>query len=95
MLAQRGFEVAGIDISHSAIAFARGMAIQRGLPVQFDVEEACTWEPGQGAFDVVIDSHLLHCIAMATERKQLLENVARSLAPSGEFWTETMVMGGG
>lgn len=94
MLAQRGFDVAAIDISHSAIAFARGMAAQRGLPVQFEVAETCTWVPAPGAFDVVIDSHLLHCIAIAGERKQLLERVARSLARGGEFWTETMVLAG-
>lgn len=92
MLAQRGFDVAAIDISHSAIAFARGMAAQRGLHVQFEVAEACAFAPALGSVDVVIDSHLLHCIAIAGERKQLLENLARSLARGGEFWTETMVM---
>jgi SAM-dependent methyltransferase len=94
MLAHRGFEVAAIDISHSAIAFARGMAAQRALHVQFEVADACTFASALGSFDVVIDSHLLHCIAIASERKQLLDTVARSLARGGEFWTETMVMAG-
>ena len=95
MLAQRGFAVTCIDISASAIAFARGVAKDRGLPVHFDVAEACTWKDAMGGFDVVIDSHLLHCITLASERTQLLKNAAQSLGQGGAFWTETMVQGYG
>jgi 2-polyprenyl-3-methyl-5-hydroxy-6-metoxy-1,4-benzoquinol methylase len=39
MLSQRGFEVTGLDISQSAIAFARTVAMQRGLEARFAVPE--------------------------------------------------------
>lgn len=95
MLAQRGFEVVGIDISESAISFARSVAAERGLRVQFHVAEACTWNAPAGAFDVVIDAHLLHCVSLASDRTRLLTQVSRWQAEAGEFWTETMVFGEG
>jgi SAM-dependent methyltransferase len=95
MLAQRGFEVTGIDISESAISLARSVAAERSIQVQFEVAEACTWNAPVGAFDVIIDSHLLHCISLASDRARLLAQIARGQAEAGEFWTETMVFSAG
>ena len=94
-LATLGFAVTGLDISESAIAFARARAGERGLPVRFEVADACTWRPHGQPFDVVIDSHLLHCIVRPAECRQVLERVADCLTPDGEFWTETMAIGTG
>jgi SAM-dependent methyltransferase len=94
-LATLGFAVTGLDISESAIAFARAKAGERGLPVRFEVADACAWQVQGQPFDVVIDSHLLHCIVRPAERRQVLERVAGCLTRSGEFWTETMTIGTG
>lgn len=91
MLAQRGFKVTGIDISESAIALARSVAVERAVEVKFEVAEACTWDAPVGVFDVVIDSHLLHCVSVASDRARLLGQMARCQAQAGELWTETMM----
>jgi SAM-dependent methyltransferase len=91
MLAQRGFDVTGIDISPSAISFARSVAAERAIRVHFEVAEACTWKLPREAFDIVVDSHLLHCLTLPGDRAELLVQVTRCLAEGGEFWTETMV----
>lgn len=92
MLAEHGFDVTAIDVSASAIAFARSVAQARGLSVRFEVGEACSWAAPAHAFDIVIDSHLLHCIVTAAERRQLLANLRTALRPEGELWTETMAL---
>lgn len=91
LLAQRGFDVTGIDISESAIRLARSVAAERALRVRFEVAEACTWNAPAGAFDVVIDSHLLHCLSLPGDRARLLAQIARCQAQAGELWTETML----
>jgi 2-polyprenyl-3-methyl-5-hydroxy-6-metoxy-1,4-benzoquinol methylase len=92
MLAEHGFDVTAIDVSASAIAFARSVAQARGLSVRFEVGDACAWRAPPEAFDVIVDSHLLHCIVGPVERRQLLANLRRALRPEGEFWTETMAL---
>jgi SAM-dependent methyltransferase len=92
MLAEHGFEVTAIDVSASAIAFARSVARARGLAVSFEVGDACSWTAPAEAFDVIVDSHLLHCIVGPVERRQLLANLRAALRPEGEFWTETMAL---
>jgi ubiquinone/menaquinone biosynthesis C-methylase UbiE len=92
MLAEHGFDVTAIDVSASAIALARSVAQARGLAARFEVGDACTWQAPADSFDVVVDSHLLHCIVGPVERRQLLANLRRALRPEGEFWTETMAL---
>jgi SAM-dependent methyltransferase len=92
MLAEHGFEVTAIDVSASAIGFARSVAQARGLAVGFEVGDACSWRAPAEAFDVIVDSHLLHCIVGPVERRQLLANLRAALRPEGEFWTETMAL---
>jgi SAM-dependent methyltransferase len=92
MLAARGFRMTGADVSPSAIDVARAMAAKRALPIAFEVADVCSSHVLDEGFDVVIDSHLLHCIALPDERRALLARVASAIAPAGEFWTETMVL---
>jgi 2-polyprenyl-3-methyl-5-hydroxy-6-metoxy-1,4-benzoquinol methylase len=93
MLAQLGFQVTGLDISSSAISFAQSMAFKRALSIDFKVADLCLLRNPTESFDAIIDSHVLHCIALPSERKRLLSYVSDSLTPNGEFWTETMVLG--
>ena len=95
MLAAQGFRVTAIDVSASAIQFARSMAARRSVAIEFEVGNVCDRVASAGHFDVVIDSHLLHCIAFPDERRRLLAGVSAALAPGGEFWVDTMVLGDG
>lgn len=92
MLAERGFRVVGVDASSSAISFARSVVSKRALDAVFAVADVCTLDLKDAQFDVVIDSHLLHCIALPKERRQLLSRISNSLTSDGEFWTETMTL---
>jgi SAM-dependent methyltransferase len=92
-LAAAGFDVLGIDISPTAIALAREMAARRKLSITFEVADVCRHPLAEGAFDLIVDGHLLHCIVFEQERQRLLENVRRALKPDdGEFWVETMLL---
>lgn len=90
-LAKAGFAVTGIDISTSAIEFARRMAAERDLPIQFEVADICTRSLANESFNLIVDGHLLHCIVFAQERYELLVKLRHALIPGGEFWIETML----
>jgi SAM-dependent methyltransferase len=91
-LAEAGLSVTGLDISPSAIAFARELAAHRGLPITFDVADVCRWPFPPELFDLIVDGHLLHCVVFDDERRQLLAKVRDALNPGGEFWLETMLL---
>jgi SAM-dependent methyltransferase len=45
---------------------------------------------GQERFDLIVDSHCLHCLIYDTDRARFFDNVRRLLQPSGAFVVETM-----
>ena len=83
-LVERGFEVTGIDISPTAIDWARDRAIPGTRFVVGNVVEEIA-----DTYDLVIDSHCLHCI-IGNDRARLLANVRHALAPGGRFFVSTM-----
>jgi SAM-dependent methyltransferase len=82
--ALRGFDVTGIDISPTAVAWANERAIAGARFIVGDVVEEIP-----GAYDLVIDGHCLHCI-IGADRARLLANVRNVLAPGGRFFVATM-----
>jgi SAM-dependent methyltransferase len=91
MLAALGFAVTALDIAPTAIEFARMMAAQRCLVIDFRVADLSHELLPNQRFDVVIDSRLLHCIVGLPVRAALLRNVHHALKGTGEFWSESMV----
>jgi SAM-dependent methyltransferase len=61
-LAGLGYDVLGVDLSPSAIAFARANAEEHGVPARFEVADALDLgrEP---LYDTIIDSALFHVFA--------------------------------
>lgn len=58
-LAERGYDVLGIDISPPAIDAARRNASERGVPfARFAVADAL--QPGESTYDTIMDSALFH-----------------------------------
>lgn len=88
-LAARGCVAVGVDISPTAIAMAEVNAAMRGLPITFRVGDVLSLDE-VGAFDVVVDSHCLHCIVFDDERKRALAIVRRALREDGVLVMETM-----
>jgi SAM-dependent methyltransferase len=61
-LAERGYQVTGIDAASTAIEEDRRKAGERGLQVEFVVADVTTMEGVEGPFRTVVDSALLHCL---------------------------------
>jgi 2-polyprenyl-3-methyl-5-hydroxy-6-metoxy-1,4-benzoquinol methylase len=92
LLASRGFDVTGVDVSTTAISYAKRVAAERGLAIDYQVLDVCGHPLPSSAFDLVIDSHLLHCLAFDEDRQVLLQKVRGALSPNGQFWIETMYL---
>src|SRR5580704_203117 len=60
LAAIRGAKATGVDISPAAIEQARAKAEERGLDVQFQVEDALDLRQLDLSFDVIIDSGVFH-----------------------------------
>jgi SAM-dependent methyltransferase len=84
-LAGMGFDVTGIDISPTAIEFARENAMRKGVRCKFlagDVLGALN--EVTETFDFAYDWELLHHI-FPEKRKKYVENVHKMLNPGGKY----------
>ncbi|MGA2987452.1 MAG: methyltransferase domain-containing protein [Terriglobia bacterium] len=89
-LAGQGFEVFGVDISPTAINWAREKFSARRLSGNFRVASVLDLaEFDEGFFDIVLDGHCFHCI-IGDDRRLFLSNVYRVLRPRGIFHVATM-----
>ncbi len=89
-LAEKGYEVSGVDISPFAIAWADEKAQERNLQVQFsvgDVRDLATF--ADASYDLVIDGRCLHCI-IGEDRDLFLSSARRVLRPGGFVHINTM-----
>ncbi len=84
-LAQRGFEVTGLDISAEAIRLARELATQRGVTCHFRVADLAgeALQLGSG-FDFALEWEVLHHI-FPPDRPRYVRNVHRLLRPGGMY----------
>lgn len=90
-LAQLGYSVDGFDVSKTAIEMARSQAEERGLDICYSVDDICSISiTGSDIYDIVIDTHCMHCITYDSDRHAALTNVFRLLKKRGYFIVETM-----
>ncbi len=90
LFAERGYQVSGIDISATAIEWAKEKASNARLKANFEVGDVTNmgrWE--NGTFDIVVDGHCLHCI-IGDDRAKVLKETFRVLKPGGMFYVSTM-----
>lgn len=89
-LAEKGFEVYGIDISPTAIEWAKEKAAERNLQVDFRVGSVLDLSGfSDNVFDYILDGHCLHCI-IGEDRKVFLTEALRVLKYGGVLFSETM-----
>lgn len=89
-LAQRGFQVTGIDISPAAIEWANENAAALEKRPNFIVGDVLALpEANDGFFDYVLDGYCLHCI-IGEDRPIFLRNAHRVLRPLGVLHIATM-----
>ncbi len=91
MLARRGHRVTGVDISPTAIDMARTQANKRALEIEYLVADVCRDELPKTHYDLIVDSHFLHCIVTEPDRQSVFEAIHGVLASSGHFILETMI----
>ena len=90
LLAQLGYEVTGVDISPTAVAWANDREKPAGLMTAFRIDDVVKLASCENQyFDVVIDGHCLHCI-IGDDRELCLESILRVLKPGGTMVVVTM-----
>lgn len=88
--AQKGAIVTGVDISGLAITFAKEIATKKGHEINYIQRDICNDVSSLGEFDLIIDSHLLHCLAHPQDREHYWNFIKNNLAMDGLFLLESM-----
>jgi 2-polyprenyl-3-methyl-5-hydroxy-6-metoxy-1,4-benzoquinol methylase len=89
--ASKGAQVTGVDVSSLAIMGAQQVAKQKGRDVRYIQMDICDYPGVIDEYDLIIDSHLLHCLTSKQERDQYWQFVRRHLkAETGIILLETM-----
>jgi SAM-dependent methyltransferase len=91
-LAKLGARITIVDFSPSAIEQGEKLFAAEGFAVEAIVGDVT--HPDlviEGKFDIIVDSHLLHCLTMDPDRTSYLGLVREHLTPEGIFVVETMV----
>lgn len=89
-LAEKGYEVAGVDIAPTAIEWVQEQAQERQLQIDFRVGNVLNLKDyPDNFFDLVLDGHCFHCI-IGTDRPLFLASALRVLKPGGFFYTDNM-----
>ena len=80
-----GATVTGIDISDSAIDFAKRLSAEAGIPATFERADVITWcrRPGAPAFDVVFVSY--GALTWLSDLEEWAHGVANVLKPGGRI----------
>jgi 2-polyprenyl-3-methyl-5-hydroxy-6-metoxy-1,4-benzoquinol methylase len=92
VLSKLGFDVTGIDISETAIEMAQELSLQQKLSINFTVGDILELPSLKESFQLIYDSHCLHCIVFEEDRMKVLNGVYNSTSDSGLFILDTMVM---
>ncbi len=86
-LAREGFDVTGVDIAPTAIAWAHERAAGAARFVVGSVLDLAAFP--DAAFDLIVDGHCLHCI-IGADRARCLASAWRVLRPGGRLCVRTM-----
>jgi len=82
-MAERGFDVLGLDVAPLAIERAQGKIDGRDLRCRFAVWDILAELPPGGPFQFVFDRGCFHVFDEADERERFAARVAAALAPGG------------
>jgi SAM-dependent methyltransferase len=82
-MAERGFDVLGVDVSPLAVERARAKMEQRALRCRFATSDFLAAPPPGGPFQFVFDRGCFHVFDELGERQRFAAQVAASLVPGG------------
>ncbi|WP_176721931.1 class I SAM-dependent methyltransferase [Bradyrhizobium sp. LMTR 3] len=90
LMAGKGYEVHGVDISETAIVWAKEQFAERVLCGAFREGDVCEMPfIPDASLDIVMDGSCLHCL-IERDRTRCLQEVHRILRPDGVFVVSTM-----
>ena len=82
-LAERGFDVLGLDLAPLAVEKAQAKLNGRALSCRFAAADILAAPPPDGPFQFVFDRGCFHVFDEADERQRFAAQVAAALAPGG------------
>jgi SAM-dependent methyltransferase len=82
-LAERGFDVLGIDVAPLAVERATAKLDGRGLGCRFETLDILAASPPEGPFQFVFDRGCFHVFDEPEERARFAAQVAAALVPGG------------
>lgn len=89
--AQRGYSVAGIDISPTAVEWARERVLEEGVRADLHVGDVRTLSClSDEVFDIVHDGHCMHCIIGTDDRSAVFQSIRRVLKKDGIIVVSSM-----
>ena len=90
-LAERGFQVDGIDIISTAIEMAKRFARERNLNIHYEVQDICKLPHEGKKYDMIVDSYCLQGIVTDEDRKSVFSAVRARLKPEGYYLISTAI----
>jgi SAM-dependent methyltransferase len=79
-LAERGWQVTGVDFAEAGLEKARALTASRGVACEWIAADLLDYRPPEGAFELVI---VFYLHLLADERRTILGRAARAVAPGG------------
>jgi len=86
-LAQRGFEVLGIDLSATAIKAAQGHGADQAGRCRFEVGDLLAGPAPESPHDFAYDRAVMHLFEEAEHRERYAANLAASMRPGALYHT--------
>lgn len=90
-LAERGFQVDGIDIMSTAIEMAKQFARERNLDIHYEVQDICELSHEGKKYDMIVDSYCLQGIVTDEDRKSVFSAVRARLKLEGYYLISTAI----
>jgi 2-polyprenyl-3-methyl-5-hydroxy-6-metoxy-1,4-benzoquinol methylase len=88
-LAERGFNVEGIDLIPTAIEIAKQLAKERNLDIHYEVLDVCKLPHEGKKYDMIVDSYCLQGIVTDEDREKVFAAVRARLKPEGYYLIST------
>jgi len=90
-LAERRFQVDGIDIIPIAIEMAKRFARERNLDIHYEVQDICELPHEGKKYDMIVDNYCLQGIVTDEDRKSVFSAVCARLKPEGYYLISTAI----
>ncbi|MFC1712296.1 class I SAM-dependent methyltransferase [Candidatus Poribacteria bacterium] len=88
-LAERGFQVTGIDLIPTAIELAKQFAKERNLDIRYQVQDVCELSHEGEEYDMIVDSYCLQGIVTDRDREKVFSAIRARLKPEGYYLVST------